>query len=85
MIGLDAVGPLLVLFAIALMSVAPLQLTIARSKANAAWLGAMAGEARDGTPPAPGRETAAGSTGSACAGDAAIRAAAESPGTFDTI
>lgn len=84
MIGLDAVGPLLVLFAIALMSVAPLQLTIARSRANAAWIAAMAGDARDGTPPAPDREAVAAATNSASAGNSAIRAAVQPPGTFDT-
>lgn len=88
MIGLDVVGPLLVLFAIALMSVAPLQLTIARFKAETAWVAAMVRDEGDASPPASEREAAATEIDTAFAGDSARPGQARkraAPGIFKTI
>ena len=88
MMGLDIIGPLLVLVAIALMSVVPLQLTIARSRTKAAWVAAMARDDGDASPPAPDREAAAAEVPAAFAGGSVRPAQARNrtaPGLFEII
>ena len=88
MIGLDVVGPLLVLAAIVLMSVAPLQLTIARSKAKAAWVGAMAGDDGGASAPSTDCDAVATEVPAASTGDSPPPAQARSravPGIFEPI
>jgi len=77
MMGIDIIGSLLVMLAVALMAVSPLHVTITRAKEKVAWFAAVAEDDDRDTPPAAERERAASEVDAELADDPLIRATGE--------
>jgi hypothetical protein len=85
MIGLDAIGALFVMLAIALMSVAPLHLTITRAKVRTAQVVAMIDDGDADTPPQPERRSAIEEADAVLADDPLIRVTGELADLFNHV
>ena len=78
MMGIDIIGSLLVMLAVALMAVSPLHVTITRVKEKAVWFAAVVSDDDDrDTPPAAERERVASEVDAELADDPLIRATGE--------